>query len=70
MLCVYHTSLPVGPFRFKASENGTYTLAIDADHVELSYLFDDLTGTDADLLAVPSYTFEATPTDGAICFRL
>ena len=60
------------PLSFKASENGTYTLAIDANHVELSYLhlIDDLNGTDTDLLAVPSYTFEATTTDNANRFRL
>lgn len=60
------------PLSFKASENGTYTLAIDANHVELSYLhlIDGLTGTDTDLLAVPSYTFEATTTDNANRFRL
>ena len=60
------------PLSFKASENGIYTLAIDADHVELNYLhlIDDLTGTDADMLALPSYTFEATTTDNANRFRL
>ncbi len=65
----YEDEVPLG---FKASENGTYTLAIDANHVELSYLhlIDDLTGTDTDLLAVPSYTFEATTTDNANRFRL
>ena len=65
----YEDEVPLG---FKASENGTYTLAIDANHVELSYLhlIDDLTGTDTDLLAVPSYTFEATTTDSANRFRL
>ena len=65
----YEDEVPLG---FKASENGTYTLAVDANHVELSYLHlvDDLTGTDTDLLAVPSYTFEATTTDNANRFRL
>ena len=65
----YEDEVPLG---FKASENGTYTLTIDANHVELSYLhlIDDLTGTDTDLLAVPSYTFEATTTDSANRFRL
>ena len=65
----YEDEVPLG---FKASENGTYTLTIDANHVELSYLhlIDDLTGTDTDLLAVPSYTFEATTTDNANRFRL
>ena len=65
----YEDEVPLG---FKTSENGTYTLAIDANHVELSYLhlIDDLTGTDTDLLAVPSYTFEATTTDNANRFRL
>lgn len=57
---------------FKASENGTYTLAIDTDNVEMNYLhlIDNLTGIDTDLLAVSSYTFEAKTTDYANRFRL
>ena len=60
------------PLCFKASENGTYTLAIDAEKAELSYLhlIDNLTGTDTDLLAVTGYTFAASTTDFADRFRL
>ena len=60
------------PLCFKASENGTYTLAIDADNIEMSYLhlIDNLTGTDTDLLATSNYTFEAKTTDYASRFRL
>ena len=60
------------PLCFKASENGTYTLTIDANNVEMNYLhlIDNLTGTDTDLLAVSSYTFEANTTDYDNRFRL
>ena len=60
------------PICFKALENGTYTLAIDADNIEMSYLhlIDNLTGTDTDLLATSNYTFEAKTTDYASRFRL
>ncbi len=60
------------PLCFKASENGTYTLAIDAENVEMNYLhfIDNLTGIDTDLLAVPNYTFVANTTDYANRFHL
>ncbi len=60
------------PVSFRASENGTYTLAVEAENVEMNYLhlIDNLTGTDVDLLATPSYTFEANTTDYASRFRL
>ena len=59
------------PLNFKAAKNGTYTLSIEANSTELDYLhlIDNLTGTDTDLLATPSYTFEATTTDYASRFR-
>ena len=60
------------PVSFKAAANGTYTLSIDADNVEMDYLhlIDNMTGTDVDLLQTPSYTFEATTRDYASRFRL
>lgn len=60
------------PICFKASENGTYTLAIGTDNVEMNYLhlIDNLTGIDTDLLAVSRYTFEANTTDYDNRFRL
>ena len=41
------------PLNFKASENGTYTLTVNAEGLELDYLhlIDNLTGADIDLLA-------------------
>ena len=60
------------PVSFKAAANGTYTLSINADNVEMDYLhlFDNMTGNDVDLLATPSYTFEANTTDYANRFKL
>ena len=60
------------PVNFKASENGSYTLSVEAKDVEMSYLhlIDNMTGADVDLLATPSYSFEARTTDYASRFRL
>ncbi len=60
------------PVSFKASENGNYTLNIETENVEVSYLhlIDNKTGVDTDLLATPSYTFEANTTDYANRFKL
>ena len=60
------------PLNFKAVENGGYTLSVNADGVEMDYLhlIDNLTGADVDLLATPSYTFEAKTSDYASRFRL
>ena len=60
------------PVSFKAAENGTYTLSVVAENVEMNYLhlIDNMTGTDVDLLATPSYSFEANTTDYANRFRL
>lgn len=60
------------PINFKAAANGTYTISIDADNVEMDYLhlFDNMTGNDVDLLATPSYTFEANNSDYANRFKL
>ena len=60
------------PVSFRASANGTYTLSIEAENVEMDYLhlIDNMTGADVDLLQTPSYTFEATTRDYASRFRL
>ena len=60
------------PLNFKAVKNGTYTLSIEAEELELGYLhlIDNLTGNDVDLLASPSYTFEANTSDYVTRFKL
>ena len=60
------------PVSFRASENGTYTLAIETENVEMNYLhlIDNMTGMDVDLLQTPSYTFEAKTSDYTSRFRL
>ena len=60
------------PVNFKAGENGSYTLSINIEDVEMNYLhlIDNLTGADVDLLATPSYPFNAKTDDYASRFRL
>ena len=60
------------PVNFKAEENGTYTLSFNSENVEFGYLhlIDNMTGNDVDLLATPSYTFDARTTDYASRFKL
>ena len=60
------------PVDFKASEDGIYTLGFSSENVSFGYLhlIDNLTGVDVDLLANPSYSFNAQATDSASRFRL
>ena len=60
------------PVNFKAESNGTYTMSFSNKNVEFSYLhlIDNLTGNDIDLLANPSYTFDANATDYSSRFKL
>ena len=60
------------PVNFKADKNGAYTLSVRPENVEMDYLhlIDNLTGTEVDLLATPTYTFNAKKTDYASRFRL
>ena len=60
------------PVNFEASENGTYTIAIATEDIDVHYLhlIDNLTGMDVDLMQTPSYTFEARTSDYASRFRL
>ena len=60
------------PVSFKAEKNGTYTFSVNTENVEMEYLhlIDNMTGADIDLIANPSYSFEAKVTDYASRFRL
>ena len=60
------------PLNFKAEKSGSYTIAINSEEVSFGYLhlIDNLTGTDTDLLANPSYSFEASTSDYASRFKL
>ena len=60
------------PINFKVTQNGTYSISIEANSLNLDYLhlIDNLTGNDVDLLVTPSYTFEAKASDYASRFRL
>ena len=60
------------PVNFKAGKSGSYTLTVTSEEVSFGYLhlIDNLTGADVDLLATPSYSFEANTTDYASRFTL
>ena len=60
------------PVSFKAETRGTYTFSVNPENVEMTYLhlIDNMTGNDIDLLATPSYTFNANTGDNANRFRL
>lgn len=60
------------PVNFKAEKSGSYTLNVSAENMGMHYLhlIDNMTGADVDLLADPSYSFEAKTTDYASRFRL
>ena len=60
------------PLNFKAAKNGTYTLAFEVENLDLDYLhlIDNMTGNEVDVMAMPTYTFEAKTSDYASRFRL
>ncbi len=60
------------PLNFKAVKNGTYTLAFEVENLDLDYLhlIDNMTGEEVDVLAMPTYTFEAKTSDYASRFHL
>ena len=60
------------PVSFKAQSNGSYTFSFNAEEVSFAYLhlIDNMTGVETDLLANPSYSFEASTTDYANRFKL
>jgi hypothetical protein len=60
------------PVSFKAEKNGSYTFSFSNENVEFGYLhlIDNMTGDDIDLLANPTYSFDALTTDYATRFKL
>ena len=62
----------VMPVNFKASVDGSYTINVEVDNTQMSYLhlIDNLKGMDVDLLQTPNYTFEASTDDMTNRFKL
>ena len=60
------------PVNFKAEDNGHYTLSFSTEDVNFNYLhlIDNMTGADVDLLATPTYTFNAKTTDYESRFKI
>ena len=60
------------PVSFKAGNNGTYTISVNAEEVSFAYLhlIDNMTGVETDLLANPNYSFEAKTTGYESRFKL
>ena len=60
------------PVCFKAAKDGQYTITVNTEEVEMDYLhlIDNIAGTDIDLIANPSYTFNAKGDDYESRFRL
>ena len=60
------------PVSFKAENNGSYTLTVNTEELDMNYLhlIDNMTGNDIDLLQTPSYSFEAKTTDYESRFKL
>ena len=82
--CVYFTkdnhdlailsidSTDMQPLKFKAAENGSYTIHFEPKDLNLNYLhlIDNMTGSNVDLLSSPNYTFNANTSDYASRFKL
>ena len=68
------------PVSFKAAKDGSYTITVNVENVDLNYLHlvDNLTGADVDLMGsegdvarnVSTYTFDAKTDDYASRFKL
>ena len=69
---VYSDEQGVLPLNFEANEIGVYTITVNTEDADLSYLhlIDNLTGADIDLLATPSYQFTGRKSDYASRFKL
>ena len=65
-------SVSMQPIKFKAAENGSYTLHFEPIDMNISYLHlsDNITGINVDLLSSPNYTFNANTSDYASRFKL
>ena len=57
---------------FTTPDEGSFTMDVNVVAGDFDYLrlIDSITGDDVDLLATPSYTFEASARDDASRFRL
>ena len=60
------------PVHFKAETNGTYTISINTEGLDVDYmhLIDNMTGADIDLLKNSTYSFDAKTTDYESRFKL
>ena len=60
------------PVSFEPTQNGSYTISVNPENVNMRYLHlvDNMTGSDIDLLRTPSYSFDASTTDHADRFVL
>ncbi len=60
------------PISFKAAHDGSYTISFEIENATIGYLhlIDQLTGKEIDLLATPTYTFEAKATEHPSRFQL
>ena len=60
------------PVNFRAYEAGEYTITVNPEEVDMGYLhlIDNIAGKDVDLIATPSYTFNARTDDYESRFRL
>ena len=69
---VYSDGMGEMPVNFKAEKNGNYTFNFSSEEVSFGYLhlIDNKTGNDVDLLATPSYSFDAKTTDYESRFKL
>ena len=69
---VYADNMGEMPLNFSAAADGTYTLSINAENMEMEYLhlIDNMTGMDIDLLETPDYSFNARVNDNANRFKL
>ena len=65
-------STQMQPLRFKARENGSYTIHFELEHLNPNYLhlIDNMTGNNIDLLTTTSYTFDANTGDYTSRFKL
>ena len=68
---VVNNDLADVPVNFNAATDGIYTLEVEASNdIEHLHLIDNLTGADINLLATPSYSFEAKTDDYPSRFRI
>ena len=72
MAVVYSDGESTQPVHFKAAKNGVYSINVEMENVDIDYLhlIDNMTGADIDLLATPSYTFDAKTRDYVSRFML